>query len=274
MEEERAPQYSRTFAYVTSSSYRQRVLEALVGSPRRPRDLARSLDLGLPHVSRALSELGKEGLVDRLPSSLPKARLYDLSGEGRILAERIARSKGVLGVIPLARGTHLYYHIQRLYRTYGQEITNEILAKAKIDPEEIDTGLWYSVEMALDLFEAMERLLGDGSYDLVRKAAAEVVVEFASVKEALSRALPFRIVLELAPAVYNKEFNHGRMEVQVEDQRARFLHYDWVSSPGRCKAWQGTYEGILRLRRLRGRVTKFRCRREGDECCAYLVEWE
>ncbi len=71
--EERGVYYSKAFAYVTSSSYRQRTLEALADNPMRPRDLARRLDLGLPHVSRALFELGRQGLVERLPGSLPKA---------------------------------------------------------------------------------------------------------------------------------------------------------------------------------------------------------
>lgn len=271
--EERPPQYSRTFAYVTSSSYRQRVLEALVDGARRPRDLARAIDLGLPHVSRALAELGRNDLVHRLPTGLPKARLYELTADGRDLSEKISRARGVLGVIPLARGTHLYYHIQRLKRLYGPEVTAEILAAVGID-EEVDPKLWYPIRMPVDLFEEMERRLGDGTYNLIREAAAEVICQFATVKELLSRALPFRLICELAPTVYNKEFNHGRMEVEVEDHQARVYNYDWVSSPGKCASLQGTYEGALRFRKMRGKVTKFRCRREGDECCAYLLEWE
>jgi hypothetical protein len=108
----------------------------------------------------------------------------------------------------------------------------------------------------------------------VRRHSAEVVTEFPSVKQLLSRFLPMETLCEMAPIAYSKEFNHGRLEVEVEPGKARFYNYDWVSSRGRCAAWRGTYEGVMGARKLRHKVTKFKCMREGDDCCAYLAEWE
>src|SRR3990170_3477184 len=81
------------------------------------------------------------------------------------------------------------------------------------------------------------------------------------------------ILIELGPAMYSREFNHGRMEVEVEERRALLKNYDWMSSPARCAAWQGTYEGVLASKGIRGTVRKVACMREGSAYCGYVIEW-
>ena len=88
------------------------------------------------------------------------------------------------------------------------------------------------------------------------------------------RALPLRLVLDLAPGAYLREFNHGRMEVEVSGGHAKFKHYEWMSSPASCASWQGSYEGAFAIRKVAARVRKEECILHGDEFCGYAAEWD
>jgi len=96
---------------------------------------------------------------------------------------------------------------------------------------------------------------------------------FSSLKRLVTRVLPFQILIELSPNAYNREFNHGRLEVDVHDRRAIMKNYDWMSSPARCAAWLGTYEGSLEMLRIEGRVTKLACMLRGEPYCGYAIDW-
>ena len=59
----------------------------------------------------------------------------------------------------------------------------------------------------------------------------------------------------------------------MEDHRALVRNYDWISSPARCAAWLGTYEGLLRALKRKGTVTKVGCMLHGDPYCGYQIDW-
>ncbi|KAB1196370.1 MULTISPECIES: winged helix-turn-helix domain-containing protein [Haloferax] len=78
--------------YIASSRYRLTVCEYLSkngsGLPSR---IAVETDLAQPHVSRALSELREQGIVELLvPDSQQKGRLYGLTDLGELAYERVA----------------------------------------------------------------------------------------------------------------------------------------------------------------------------------------
>lgn len=74
-----------TAGYIASSRYRASVCEFLDREgPELPSHIATELDLAQPHVSRALSELRDQGVVELLvPESQQKGRLYGLTREGK-----------------------------------------------------------------------------------------------------------------------------------------------------------------------------------------------
>lgn len=77
--------------YVTSSSYRQSVLEAINGQPKTPVQIAEACDYSITHVSRSLGELRDQGFVDLLvPEERTKGRFYGVTDRGREILLAIA----------------------------------------------------------------------------------------------------------------------------------------------------------------------------------------
>jgi len=76
--------------YVISSRYRVDVLRRLADSPAPPSKIAEDTDSATSHVSRALSDLREQGLVDLLvPESRQKGRIYGITDYGREVWETI-----------------------------------------------------------------------------------------------------------------------------------------------------------------------------------------
>lgn len=76
--------------FVISSTYRVTVLQRLSEGPATPSQIASDADIGIAHVSRALSELREHGLVDLLvPEERKKGRVYGITGDGTEIWEQI-----------------------------------------------------------------------------------------------------------------------------------------------------------------------------------------
>jgi hypothetical protein len=120
----------------------------------------------------------------------------------------------------------------------------------------------------------IEATYGDGSGETVRRMLREEAMNFASIRRYAGLVLPFKYLVEMMPAAYHREFNHGRLEVEVHGRRALVKNYDWISSPARCMAWLGTYEGSLVATGYKhGSVRKVACILKEDPYCGYVLEW-
>lgn len=70
--------------YVTSSSYRQSILECLGDQPKTPVQIAEACEYSITHVSRSLGELREQGFVDLLvPEDRSKGRYYGVTDRGQ-----------------------------------------------------------------------------------------------------------------------------------------------------------------------------------------------
>lgn len=70
--------------FVTSSSYRQSILECLGDQPKTPGQIANACEFSITHVSRGLSELREQGIVDLLVSEeRSKGRFYGVTDRGQ-----------------------------------------------------------------------------------------------------------------------------------------------------------------------------------------------
>src|SRR5207247_2284613 len=143
-------------------------------------------------------------------------------------------------VAPMIRGSHFrnYHHWIAVH--HGRAAADKTLIEAGVDPALIHADRWYPLRSALDVLEHVETRFGDGTYETVRRMMRDEAINFTSLRRFVKRVIPFPILLELSPNSYAREFNHGRLEVDVEDHRAVFRNYDWMSSPARCAAWLGT----------------------------------
>ena len=267
------PAILEKLSYVLSSSQREKVLAALLASPKIPAQIAKDTNLRLPHVSRALSQLMKASLVSPLNAS-NRGRLYTVTELGRAVHEELGNTRGDRLVAPLARGSHFKNYHHWLTKNYGRATADGFYRSLGIDPSKVDTGSWYPLRTIVHVVDEIEATFGDGSGETVRRMLREEALNFTSIRRYTSIVLPFKYLAEMMPAAYHREFNHGRLEVEVHGRQALVKNYDWISSPSRCMAWLGTYEGSLRaVGHKRATAKKVACILKGDPYCGYILEW-
>jgi DNA-binding MarR family transcriptional regulator len=259
-------------SFVLSSTQREKVLASVLAGPKTPAQISRETALRLPHVSRALSQLAQEGLVAPLNAGR-RGKLYGPSELGRSVFEELSATRGDRLVAPLGRGTHLRNYHHWLRQTYGRKRADELFRSLGVDLEAIDPDAWYPLRKIVQVLDSIDSTFGDGSGSTVRQMLRDETGNFPSVRRLIARVVPLRFMLEMAPNAYNREFNHGRLEVEAQGRSAVMKNYDWISSPARCMAWLGTYEGGLSLLRVHGKVSKVACILRGDQYCGYLLEW-
>lgn len=266
------PKIIDKLSYVLSSRQREKVLTALVPAPKTPAQVAKETDLRLPHVSRALSQLQKAGLVECLTPER-RGKLYGASLQGGAVFEEIRSSRGDRVVAPMVRGTHFKNYHHWLLTNRGKDAADGVFRQFGIDSARIDPEGWYPLRTVVQVLETIEALFGDGTYETIRRLFREEVGNFSSIRRLAARLLPLSLVVEMAPTVYAREFNHGRLEVEVHGRRALLKNYDWINSPARCAGWWGTYEGALSLSGHKGTVRKVACMLKGDPYCGYVMAW-
>ena len=266
------PDLPRKLSFVLSSGQREKVLSSLLAGPKTPVLIARETGLRLPHVSRALTQLSREGLVHAL-SDDARGKLYGPTSLGDAVFEELSATRGDRLVAPLVRGTHPQNFHHWLAHSRGKRVADEFFRAHGMDPASIDPDGWYPLKKVIQVVDAIESAFGDGSGETVRRMLREEVGNFPSVRRLISRVVPLRFLLEMSPNAYNREFNHGRLEVEVRGRSALMKNYDWISSPARCMAWLGTYEGAMLMLRVDATVTKVSCILRGDPYCGYLIEW-
>ncbi|HYM40000.1 MAG TPA: winged helix-turn-helix domain-containing protein [Thermoplasmata archaeon] len=267
------PEALEKLSFVLSSGQREKVLGAVMPGSRTPAQLAKETGLHLPHVSRALSQLARQGLVAPLANG-NKGKLYGPTPLGKVVFDEVTSTRGDRLVAPLARGSHFHNYHHWLAKKHGRRAADEFFTFHGINPKSIDPNGWYPLRTVVSVLDAIEATFGDGTGQTVRVMLRDETMNFASVKRYFSMVIPFRYFLEMAPAMYAREFNHGRLEMETHGRRALVKNYDWISSPARCAAWLGVYEGsMLSYGFKHGTVRKVACILKGDPYCGYEFEW-
>lgn len=75
-------------AFIIRSNYRKRVFLEL-SKPQRPSQIAKTLDLRLTHVTRALRELNQKSLVKCLNPKESFGRFYELTSKGENVLKEV-----------------------------------------------------------------------------------------------------------------------------------------------------------------------------------------
>ena len=247
---------------------------SLLDWPKTTGQIAAACGLSLAHASRAVRELVTRGLAElTTPDLRGRGRLYALTTEGRRVAETLDWDPRLR--TPMVRGTHARAWCQAIIARYGEGRAMELMRDLNlVDVLESPTRQWIPLGSIMRLLNEIERRFGDGSFRVVRELASDTVQHYPSVRRYLVRGLPWHLFLEIGPSAYMREFNHGRIEVEVERNQALVKLFEWLSSPARCAGWVGVFEGVLRLKGLKGSVEKRGCMLHGDDYCGYLMRWE
>jgi len=273
--EELTPRTATNSAFVRASSYRASVMQTLRDWSKTTGQVALACGLSLPHASRALRELVTRDLVVcATPDLRGRGRLYALTAEGIGLSNLLDGFESYPVMTPQVRSTHPMAWYQVLSSRFGTGRAREVLSTAGCEKVIPSTARWVPLRCQLKLLNEVELRFGDGTYSTVRRLASEAVRYYPSVRKLLLRALPLRLLVDLTPGAYLKEFNHGRLEIDQSPGTAKFRHYDWLSSPARCSAWLGSYEGAFSWMRKRASVTKEGCILKGNEYCGYVAAWD
>ncbi|MDI6917743.1 MAG: hypothetical protein QMC80_08120 [Thermoplasmatales archaeon] len=71
------------YGFAWASKYRQKVLLSLEERPKTPMQISIEISVNLTHVSRALRELAKKGIVECITPKMVKGRIYKLTTKGK-----------------------------------------------------------------------------------------------------------------------------------------------------------------------------------------------
>ena len=77
------------YGYVTASSYRTKALKSLDGETKIPSQIARDTGLKPNHISKTLSELKEQELIECINPEVKKGRLYRLTDKGNELVKNL-----------------------------------------------------------------------------------------------------------------------------------------------------------------------------------------
>ncbi len=77
------------FGYVNASTYRKKVLQSLAKNTMTPREIERTINIKISHISRALTELKEKKLAECINPSIRKYKMYQLTKQGKDLVKRI-----------------------------------------------------------------------------------------------------------------------------------------------------------------------------------------
>ena len=261
-----------SLSYILASRQRERVLAAVIPGPQTPVQISKQTGLRLSHVSRTLGELVRADLLQCV-SAERRGKLYGISNLGVAVFGELVDNRGDRLIAPMVRGSHCqnFHHWVAVH--HGRAAADEALIEVGLHPGRLNGNGWYPVRSLLGMLDYIEARFGDGTYDTIRRMMRDEVPNFLTLKRLGARALPFPILLELMPGAYNREFNHGRLEVEVHPRHALMKSYDWMSSPARCALRLGMYEGLLAMVGVRGTVSKVACMLRGDPYCGYEIGW-
>jgi len=268
--------FAQDLGFVQASGHRTAVLFCLRDWPRTTGQVALSCGLSPPHASRAIKEMLDRGLVDcATPTVRGRGRQYALTDPGRAVTDSLTMEARRPLTVPLARVSQPRGWYLAMAQRFGTERAREVMEAVGLSSV-IDKGgpQWIPVRQLLLMLDETERRFGDGSYRVIRQLASDAVYHYPAVRRYITRAIPNRFLIDLAPAAYLREFNHGRLEVEGGAGRVHFKLYEWASSPARCAGWLGSWEGLFKLRKLSARIEKQQCVLQGDEFCGYYAEWD
>ncbi len=273
------------FALVLRSEYRRKVLETLANKPLGPGAVARATGIRIVHVSRALSELEAEGLVECVnPEVRRRGRVYAITrgGEGVVKLLETKQGgphkeggpEGSVGHSRRIRGATLKRALDFIRLRLGNAAREEVLAEAGLREDQVVDDAWYPVDVYEAFLKGLDRRWPGKPGEGVVEAGKYTSQILGTIRQQVFRAATLEELAERAPIVWNKELNFGRVEVLVGDGWAVFSHYDWYPFPELCRIFEGSYSGILEMNGVKGRVEETKCMRLGHDRCEFQVRWE
>jgi DNA-binding MarR family transcriptional regulator len=79
------------YGYTIASTYRTKIVSALLERPKTPKELAKELNLYLSHVSSTLSELLDKDIAYCINPSQRRGKVFTLTKEGKEVGKQLSQ---------------------------------------------------------------------------------------------------------------------------------------------------------------------------------------
>ncbi len=135
---------------------------------------------------------------------------------------------------------------------------------------EVKEDAWYPEEVNVKILQWIADNYG---LEYVEKAAASTISERGVVAYAAKLA-GIKKVLERGVEDYYRNFNYGKIDIDISDNQAMVTLTDSTSNEVDCVSWKGALKGVYKLVNKTGDVQEIECCHKGKGACKFLMTWE
>ena len=171
---------------------------------------------------------------------------------------------------PKVKGTVIIAYAKFIKKKWGTDGLNDCSKHVGLDLADLQIEKWYPNQYQFDLMEWVNENHG---IDMV-KAAGTFMTTQRGIISIVARMAGIERVMERGVQEIRDSLRGGEVKVIKGDKTAAIKLKNLSSSPVICVAWEGVFEGVLKLTRTKGKVTETHCQHLGDEYCRFQVDWE
>lgn len=168
------------------------------------------------------------------------------------------------------KGSVLLGYIKFIYKTWGQDGSDELITSIGIDPD-IKEDILYDDDWSGKILAWIAENKGEeyieraGKYAITNLGDLSHIVEFMDIKSIMKRG----------SESYSAAYNEGDFVVDLKDTGATInIRGSGINDKYACKAWVGVFKGMLEITKTKGTVKEVQCERDGADHCEFVMEWE
>ena len=168
------------------------------------------------------------------------------------------------------QGSVLNGYFKFIKKKWGNDGVYECAEALGIHPDLIKEGKWYDKQLSVDVLgwignnKGIQNVEACGNYTVKDLGILSYIVRFKDITSILNRI----------PKSYSEAFDYGRVEVDIEKNRATIRMFETEPEEYSCIAWTGCFKGMMEMTKTQGTVTESQCQLKEDPHCEFLMEWD
>lgn len=167
-----------------------------------------------------------------------------------------------------AKGVVANGYMKFIKRKWGTEGLREAMKYAGIK-KEIKDGEWLSMTKTDKLLEWIGRNKG---MEYVREAGRYTAKDMGIFRHMFASIMGIEKLLKRSQETYSTIFNFGKIEIEMEDKKARITFREARLTEYSCVAWEGALQGLMEVTRSHGTIKPVKP--ENPEDCAFEMQWD
>jgi len=169
------------------------------------------------------------------------------------------------------RGSVLNTWLKYVHHQWGTNGLTECLKSLSLRVGKFNDGQMYDYTLVEELTrwisstKGMKYVRAGGTFHVTNLGVFAFVVSFLDIKTIAQRGAK----------TFRKLYSFGKAEYDMSQPNRLVAHiYDVSTVEEICEVWIGVFEGMLKITKKTGTVTKTDCRLKGAECCVYVLDYE